>query len=397
MASGFITVKVLAIYAGTEGMAAFGQLANAATIFMTLASGAINTGVTKYVAEFSDHKIKQQAVITTAIRITIVCSVIVGIILIATADQFGDYLFNTSSYNDILRIFGLTIGLYAFNNLLISIVNGIKAYKEYVLISIASSVLVMISTILLVYYLGTYGALLAYVTVQSGVIIVTLIVTRSLRFNFSLFKTTFDKPLARLLFYYSLAALTTALMVPLSQIITRSIITDLISVNAAGIWEGLNRISSSYLMIITASIQVYYLPRLSEINGKQNLINEVVKTSKIVLPPLLIVTVTIFLMRDFIIALLFTQDFSSMSQLFSAQLMGDFFKIASWLVAFAMPAKAMFKQFIITEIVFNITYVVVAFLFVTHFGFEAISWAHCINYFVYLLTVIIILKKSGIK
>jgi O-antigen/teichoic acid export membrane protein len=397
MASGFITVKVLAVYAGTEGMAAFGQLASAANIFMALASGAINTGVTKYIAEFSDDKIKQQVVVATAIKITVYCSVIIAVILILTADQFGNYLFKASTYNSVLRVFGLTIGLYAFNNLLISIINGVKAYKEYVIISIASSVLVMITTILLVYYLGTYGALLAFVTVQSGVIVVTLLVAKSLHFNFNIIKVPLDKPMAKLLFYYSLAALTTAIMVPLSQILTRSIIIDLISVQAAGIWEGINRISSSYLMIITTSIQVYYLPRLSQITGKKHLINEIVTTSKLVLPPLLIVTLAIFLLRDFIIALLFTEQFSSMNQLFFAQLAGDFFKIASWLVAFAMPAKAMFRQFIITEIVFSITYVVLAYVFITLWGFESISWAHCVNYFVYLLTVIVILQKSEIK
>lgn len=392
--SGFLTVKVLAVYAGPEGMAVFGQLVNASTVFMTLATGAINTGVTKYIAEFSSNKEKQDAVIATAIKITFICSIVIGVILIVTSESFGKFLFNSSSYSDILRIFGLTIGLYAFNNLFISIINGYKAYKEYVLISVASSILVMVTTILLVYYLGTYGALLAYVTVQSAVIVVTLMVMRTMKLRVRLFRLSVDLPIARLLFLYSLATLTSAIVVPVSQIVTRHIITELISVESAGIWEGINRISAGYLMIITTSIQVYYLPRLSEIEGKHNLISEIKKTCSIVLPPLLVVTTVIFFIKDFIITTLFTKDFSSMSELFFAQLLGDFLKIASWLIAYAMFAKAMVKQFIITEIIFNFLYVILVYFFISSFGFEAISWAYCTTYLVYLFTVVVIVFKT---
>ena len=42
--------KVLAIYVGPVGYAALGQFQNAVQMITTFASGAINTGVTKYTA-----------------------------------------------------------------------------------------------------------------------------------------------------------------------------------------------------------------------------------------------------------------------------------------------------------------------------------------------------------
>ena len=67
---------------------------------------------------------------------------------------------------------------------------------------------------------------------------------------------------------YSLMALVSAATLPVSQLIVRGFIIKNFSMDAAGYWEGMNRISALYLMFITTSFSVYYLPRLSEIKEK---------------------------------------------------------------------------------------------------------------------------------
>lgn len=49
--TGFITVKVVAVIIGPSGIALLGQLRNFITISNTIATGGINIGVTKYIAE----------------------------------------------------------------------------------------------------------------------------------------------------------------------------------------------------------------------------------------------------------------------------------------------------------------------------------------------------------
>lgn len=65
--------------------------------------------------------------------------------------------------------------------------------------------------------------------------------------------------------HYTLMALTTAATVPVSQMLLRGYVISEISPVEAGWWEGMNRISHMYLMVITSSFSVYYLPRLSEL------------------------------------------------------------------------------------------------------------------------------------
>ena len=56
MLTGLISVKVVASIIGPSGVALVGQLNNFATIAMSLASGGINNGITKYVAEYKEDK-----------------------------------------------------------------------------------------------------------------------------------------------------------------------------------------------------------------------------------------------------------------------------------------------------------------------------------------------------
>jgi PST family polysaccharide transporter len=74
--------KVLAVYVGPAGYAAIGQFQNAVQMITTFASGAINTGVTKYTAEYHESGEKQRAVWRTAGSIALGGSLLTGILLV---------------------------------------------------------------------------------------------------------------------------------------------------------------------------------------------------------------------------------------------------------------------------------------------------------------------------
>jgi len=161
----------------------------------------------------------------------------------------------------------------------------------------------------------------------------------------------------------------------------------------AGLWEGMNRISAMYLMVITSSFTVYYLPRLSEITDPLELRREIYKSYAIIVPALLVGFGLIYLLRFFIIKLLFTPEFASMQSLFIWQLLGDFFKICSWLLAFLMVAKAMAKAFITTEIVFTLIYIALGFLLIHLNGIVGLCQAYLANYILYSIAMILLFRK----
>lgn len=394
MLTGLISVKVVASIIGPSGIALLGQLNNFSSIAMTISSGGINNGITKYIAEYKSSEIKLKLFLSTALKLTIVCSMLTGLLMILFHQFLSNHVMLSSEYGYIFVIFGFTISLYALNMMLISIVNGYKEFKKYVAINIVGSLIGLIFTLSFVYILGLEGALISAVTFQSVILIITLMMVRNLPwFKWSFFTKRLNKEVSKKYFRYTMMTFVTAATVPISQMLLRGYVISQISPVEAGWWEGMNRISGAYLMVITSSFTVYYLPRLSELTDRLELRKEIIKAYKVIIPMLLVGFTLVYFLRFFIIRILFTAEFLPMENLFMWQMIGDLFKVCSWLLAFLMVAKSMAKAFIATEIIFALTFIGMGFLFIQWNGVVGITQAYMLNYVFYWITMIILFKK----
>ena len=196
-----------------------------------------------------------------------------------------------------------------------------------------------------------------------------------------------------MLLAFSVMALVSGFIAPAIQILIRDKMILRFSATEAGYWQAVTKISDYYLGFITSVLAVYYMPRLSEIQDRHELKTEIKNGYKIILPIVGLVAFAIWLFKDLIIHLLFTPQFLPMRPLFAFQLMGDFFKIGSWLLAYLMIAKAMTKTFIITEIFFSLSYVVLSYIFLNKFGIIGATYSFCINYAIYWVVMYMIMKK----
>lgn len=392
MCTGLISVKVVASIIGPAGVALVGQLNNFATIIMSFSSGGINSGITKYVAEYRKDESAITGYLSTALRITVICSLICSVLLIVLNRWISELVMLSPDYGYIFIIFGITVLFYALNNMLTSIINGYKEFHRFVYINIANSIIGVIFTVLLVLCWQLNGALIAAVTYQSVMFFITLWMLRGTPWlQWHRFKEQLSKAIAHRYFQYTLMTLTTALTVPVAQMLLRGYVIAEISPEEAGWWEGMNRISNMYLMVVTTSFGVYYLPRLSEISNPNELRHEILKAYKVIVPMLLAGFTLIYFLRFFIIKLLFTPDFLPMEQLFIWQMAGDFFKICSWILAFLMIAKSMTRLFIATEIIFTMISVGLGFLFLYIDGIVGLCQGYLANYILYSITMIIAL------
>lgn len=394
MLTGFISVKIVAGIIGPAGVALVGQLNNFASIVLSLSTGGINGGITKYIAEYKDDDNKIKDCLSTAFKITIICSSLTGLVLILFHSLLSEIVMLSPDYGYIFIIFGFTILLYALNMGLTSVINGFKEFQKYVKVNIAGSLIGLIFTLSLVWIWELKGALISAVTFQSIMLFISLWMIRKMPWlKWEYFKQNLNKDITKKYLNYSLMALATASVAPISQMLLRGYVISEISATEAGWWEAMNRISNMYLMVITTSFSVYYLPRLSELTDKKGLRNEIFRSYKVIIPCLLGGLTIVYLLRHLVIRLLFTPEFLPMEKLFIWQLGGDFFKIASWLLSYLMVAKAMTKWFITTEIGFTFLFVGLGFIFMHFNGVTGITQAYLINYIAYLITMIIIFRK----
>lgn len=392
--AGFVINKVIAIYVGPAGLAIIGQFQNFNSIVMTFANGAITSGVVKYTAEYREDIELKSKLFSSAIIISIVCSMIVGLFLNIFSHNLTNYILKSDDYANVFAVFGFTIILFALNTLLMSILNGQKEIKKYVIVNITSSLFSLVFASFLIIKLGLIGALYALVTNQSVIFFVTLMfVLKANWFKLECFKKGVDKESVIKLGKYSLMTLTSVLTVPVSHLIVRNYIGTHLSWDEAGYWQGIWYISTMYLTVITTSLGIYYLPRLSEIKDNDELKKEIISGYKVIMPIVSVLALGIYVFRGLVIEIAFTDKFRFMMALFKWQLIGDVIKIASWLLGYLTVAKAMTKTFITLEIVGSLSFVLLSIFFINAYGLIGVTYAFAMNYTIYLFVLVIVFRR----
>lgn len=381
--------KILAVYVGPGGYAAIGQFQNAVQMLTTFASGAINTGVTKYTAEFGEDRNRLHALWRTSGTIVLVGSIVSSLLIAIFSADLARLILGNADFRGVFLCFAATLVLFSFNTLLLAILNGRKEIVSYVLANVGGSLFSLIITSIMAVYYGLYGALVALAIYQSLSFFVTyLLCRRTDWFQFGYFFGTVDRTVAMNLAKFTAMALTSAVCMPISSMMIRNDLGETLGWEAAGYWEAMWRLSSAYLLLVTTTLGVYYLPRLSELSTAKDLIDEIKQGYKIILPVTILAGFSIYFSRDFIIFLLFTSDFSPMRDLFAWQMLGDTLKIGSWILAYLILGKAMYKTYIVTEIAASASFVGLTWYLTGKLGLEGVVVAYAINYALYWMVMI---------
>ena len=384
----FILNKILAVYVGPGGYAAIGQFQNFIQMVTTFAGSAINTAVIKYTAEYHENEHQQISVWRAAGSLVLIFSFIFSLIILIFQKQLSLYIFQTTAYQSVFVWFAAFLVLFNLNALFLAILNGKKEILKLVVANIVGSVLSLLVTGFLAVQYHLYGALIALSIYQSLAFFVTLFLCYKANwFKISYLFGRIEPQIAKNFAAFAVMALVGAICVPLSQMVIRSYLSQEFGLNYAGYWEAMIRLSAAYLMLVTTTLGVYYLPRLAELTHLDEIKKEVYSGYKFIFPLAVVGGLSVYLLRDWIIALLFSQAFMPMRDLFLWQMIGDSLKIGSWILAYLMLSKAMTKLFVTTEILFALSSVGLTYVCSKLFGFEGVSIAHLVNYALYWLVM----------
>lgn len=393
VATAMLLNKILAVYVGPVGYAALGQFQNALAVAASLAGGVMASGVTKGTAEHFDDEARQHAVWQTAVKLTLVATAIASATFLLAGPWLSELLLQRFDMSSVFVWAGLALPAIAANNLLLAIINGKKEVGIYVAANIIGSLTSLCVVGLLTNAWGLYGALLALAISPA----VLLLGTGALISRLSWFKVKFlwgktHSTMLRELSGFGLMGLTSALAAPLTYMLIRNHLSISLDLSAAGYWQASWKISELYLMLVTTTLSVYYLPRLAEIKTAHDMKSEILKVYSLVLPVVVVGAGVIYVLRDFIVEILFSPDFGPMRELFLWQLTGDVLKIGSWVLSFIMLGRAMVKAFVLTELAFSLSFYLLTIMMTSRFGLSGVSMAYAINYFIYWAVMAYLVK-----
>ncbi len=383
-----LNIKIIAIYLGPQGMALVSQFQNFLQLSTTIGSLDIYKGQIKYISQYKDSPFRKNLVYWNSIVCILASSIIISTTVFFLSDKISQLLFNTSEYTTVIKYSGIYVITFSVFNWIISVFNGLKKLRLYILINITHSITSFITILICLKYFGTYGILWA-ILFQFPIALALGI--RFFLKNQKSFKIVISKYMLRQLLKYAFVALFTTALTPITTIIIRNLITESLSAFHAGIWEGANKISNNYIMLITLTFNYYFLPTFSQINKKEDLLHEIKEAYKIIIPITVFITIAIITLREPIIRILFTKEFLSISDIITWQSFGDIFKILAWILAILLIAKEKFKTFVFVELLSCVLQITLAYLMIPLLGTKGMTMYYFIEnvlYFAVLLLAI---------
>ena len=391
-----ITNKVIALYLGTNGMFLMGQLKDFLKIGNTLGTMGIETGTVKYTSELNNKEKDFKDLVGTSFKIHLYSSlIIIGLILI-----FYNYLtlsiskemseINNYSFKYLLCF---SIVSFSIQTFIMSVLNGLKKIKIFILINIIATIIsagVLIFLVINYFTVGAYYALILspIITLITALIICLFLKPFKLNFLNSVLKIKYFKNLSK----FSLMAIMAPICLVGATFTVRYYIYDEFDSNHAGSWEAMWRISAIYLLFLTTTFKFYLVPTFTNLENN-SLKKEVFKIWKTILPIIVIITLGVYIAKDLIIDILFTSEFNLINSLILFHLLGDIIKINCWVLGNILVAKAKTNHFILFQVEWSIVFVVLSIILANVYGFVGLSIAYFSTYIIHFLLLNIYFRK----
>ena len=397
--SGILTSKAIAIFIGVEGLALIGNLRNFVSSFQTISIFGLYNGTVKYIAKFKNNTLRLSQTLSTVFYIGFFATILVSFFCYFNAEAINNFIFPTyNNYPYVIKIFAIVLPFYALNMFSFSIMNGFSNYKMLIIVNIIGQILGLSITLILIYQNQIEGALISIAIAEALICLITLVSIINRRNLVNLISV---KQISLSFFNkigsYSVMALMSAVLMPLVMLAIRSYIIDNLGYKDAGLWEAMTRISKYYLMFITSLTALYILPRFTELDGVKAFKKEVFNFYKSVMPFFAVFLLLIYFFKHFIVLGVFSYEFKPVEDLFLWQILGDFIKVLSIVIAYQFLAKKMFWHYVITELFLLIILYLTSIYLVDYYGLEGAVIAHFVSYLMYFGLILAIFGTSLFK
>ncbi|WP_233843911.1 O-antigen translocase [Dyella sp. 2HG41-7] len=389
-----VVIKLVAWFAGPEGVGKMGQFMSLMSLLAVLAGGGIGTGVVKYVAEYRHDTAKLARLLSAALWYAVCASCAMCVVTLIFNRPITQWLMGDLRYQGVIQVLAVAQLGIALANYGLAVINGFMDVRRLALVQVVGSMGSIVAVVLLARAFQLYGALLALIVGQLALLVVGFpALKRSGYFLPVMFRARYDREMVSRLAAFSVMTLVSALLPPLVGIGVRDHLAGQFGWQQVGYWQAVSKVSDAYLLFATSAINIYYLPKLASTHDRASLVAELQKAYRIVLPVVAALAAVVYAQRSLVTRVLFSANFYEAKALYAPQLIGDVLKIASFILSYLMLAKAMTRLFVASECVFAISYVALVYVFTAYFGLIGAMYAFAVNYLLYLTFNVVVARR----
>ncbi|MCS3808760.1 O-antigen translocase [Xanthomonas sp. 4461] len=389
-----VVVKLVAVYAGPQGVGRLGQFLNLMAVLAVLAGGGISAGIVKYVADYRNDPQAQARLLGAALWYACCASCVLAVLALVFSGLLAERLLGDVGYRPLICVLAVAqLGIAAVNYIL-AVINGFMDVRRLAIVQVSGAAMSVALVAWLSGMAQLQGALFALVLGQVLWLLAGVpALRRSPYFRREMLRPRFDAGMTRRLAAFSVMTLTSTLVPQLVIILVRDHLVAEFGWEQVGYWQAVSRVSDAYLLFFTTAINVYYLPKLASLETRADLGRELRAAYRYVMPAVIVMALGVYVCRDWVTWLLFDPQFAAARALYGPQLVGDVVKIAAFVLSYVMLAKAMTRLFVVSECVFAASYLGLVYLLAARFGLIGAMYAFVANYVLYLLFNLVVVRR----
>ena len=391
----FVVNKLLAIYLSPTAFACVGQFMNFMTVGQATSSLALQNGWVSLSAQNKNNLEQLRGVWRGGFRLTTFASIGTFAVALVLCFTLPLEKFFPEMHPRLVQaaiIFALP-GVFAMNIITItsSVMNGLGRYRRWAVINMVASLWQMLWV---AFFLYTERLSVLSVVATQSVIAGIFAVQIASQAGFSLNeirKTALDIRSPWL--SYALMGIVPMVLTPVVLTFMRVTVGENLGWNAAGIWQGIWKISDFLTAFFSAILGVIILPKVSAAMTKSDfwsLFRPIfVKTMMLAL----VAVAVLYFGRSLLVSVMLSSSYAGAADYMMLQLLGDFFRVGGWALGLVLIARRETKKFLSLEICSQFVLAGGTYIFVKLYEFNGPMMAYAVENFLTLVASLIIVSR----
>lgn len=388
-----VKTKLLAILIGASGFGII-SLYNAYIDFTyNISHLGLHTTAIKFLSKNNINKKYFKLVKLIYLSLLIISFLFVFTTVILFSERISQTIFDSKEYSSSIIYISAVIIFRHLTSFLNSELQALRKLKQLAKANVLSNLTSFFIVIPLYYFYGIDIVVVAFITASLSSFIVTCIFSEKLEVVLPSKKKTK---------IISLSLLNLGLVLVFSTILNQSVLLILkilvqnnLGIKEVGIYSAGLLITNTYLGLIFSALATDYFPRLSStIKDNTKSIKIVNAQTKVILLVVFPLVIFLIFFINFIVSILFTEEFIGLNTFVKISAIGLFFKSISWCLGYVIIANANKKKFILIETISQFIFLGLSFLLFFSFGINGIALATSIGFIIYFVIIYYVVRKE---
>jgi antigen flippase len=398
---GVLRIKIMALLLGPGGFGLAGLYTSIITLTQSIAGLGVNSSGVRQIAEAASSGDQDRVARTTIVlrRTSVILGLLGAVLLLAFSRQVSTVTFGNTKQWGAVCLISVAVLCQLISAGQGALIQGMRRIADLAKMNVIGAFSGLVISVPFVYVLREKGIAISLVLVAAMTIITSWRYSRKIRIESIRLTHAEIRHEATGLLRLGFAFMASSLLVPGVAYFVRVILLHKAGMAAIGMYQSAWTLGGLYVGFILQAMGADFYPRLSAVaddNAECNrLVNEQALTGLLIAGPGVLATLTF---APLVIALFYSAKFGGAVEVLRWVSLGATLQVVTWPMGFIIIAKARQDLFLLSELLWAVSALGLAWACVTAWGLNGAGIAFFLGYVVHWMIVYPIVRRlSGFR